>query len=225
MGSLGTDQTDHGTQIQVGAPFATLLKLPPQRNEPTRYAVGILPATSPPIADTRVGSVGGQVVKGHLVKLVVGGGGSHFQWEARKLHTEITYICPLKFVIELDPDISADTMTYVFSMDELLSTQEVLVETVGTVEGFKETPVVRTVPHTITPFPLHAELIYTSDAALAPEKAPTTSAVGTVECPACKMEMVVRDLRQHVGGHILDPEVRHIFLVVCVKSVPTQTHG
>ena len=47
---------------------------------------------------------------------------------------------------------------------------------------------------------LHADLIYTSDVVLAPETNPTTSAVGTVERTVYKMEMVVRDLRQHVGG-------------------------
>ena len=42
-------------------------------------------------------------------------------------------------------------------MDELLSTQEVLVESVGLVEGLKETPVMRAVPFTIAPLPLHAD--------------------------------------------------------------------
>ena len=130
----GTHQTDHATRLQLGAPFATLFKLPSQRNEPTTCAVGVLSATAPPSTDTRVGSMGGQVVKGHLTKLLVGGDGSLFEWEARKLRKETTYICPLRFEIELDPDMR---------VDELLSTQEVLVETVGLVEGFKETPVMR----------------------------------------------------------------------------------
>ena len=36
----------------------------------------------------------------------------------------------------LDLDTSVDKMMYVFSMDALLSTQEVLVETIWPVEGF-----------------------------------------------------------------------------------------
>eukprot|EP00904_Undaria_pinnatifida_P001475 jgi/Undpi1/11328/HiC_scaffold_30.g13626.m1 len=119
---------------------------------------------------------------------------------AKAVHRD--HICSIKFVIELDPDMSVGKMTYVFIMDELLSTQKVLVETVGLVEGFKKTPVMRTVPHTIAPIPLHADLIYTSDVAPTPEKVPASSAAGTVECAACKMEVVVRELRQRVGGHI-----------------------
>ena len=49
--------------------------------------------------------------------------------------------------------------------DELLSTKEVLVETVELVEVFKETPVMRTVSHTIDPSLPHADFIYTSDVA------------------------------------------------------------
>ena len=56
---------------------------------------------------------------------------------AKTVHRD--HICPLKFVIEQDPDMSVGKMTYVFIMDELLSAQKVLVETVGLVEGFKET--------------------------------------------------------------------------------------
>ena len=125
---------------------------------------------------------------------------SILEWEPLKLRTKITCICPLKVVIELDPGMSVDKTTYVFSMDELLSTQEVLIETVGLVEGVEETPVMRTVPHTIASFPLHADLSYTSDAARTSEEVPASSAVGTVECPACKMEVVVRELQQHVWG-------------------------
>ena len=65
------------------------------------------------------------------MKLLVGGDGSLVEWEARKLRTQTTYNCPLSFVIELDPDPSVDKITYVFSMDELLYTQGVLVEIVG----------------------------------------------------------------------------------------------
>ena len=62
--------------------------------------------------------------------------------------------------------------------------QEVPVEAVGLVEGFKETPVMRTVPHTIAPLPLHADFISTSSTARTSEKVPASSAAGTVECPA-----------------------------------------
>ena len=135
----GTDLTDYATLLPVGAPFATLFKLPSQRNEPSTYVIGALSATTPPKMDTRVGSVSRQVVKDHLMKLLVGVDCSLFEWEARKLRTETTYIRPLKFVMELDPDMSVGEMTYVFSTEKLLSTQEVLVGTVGLVERFKET--------------------------------------------------------------------------------------
>ena len=48
-----------------------------------------------------------------------------------------------------------DKMAYIFSMDDLLFTQEVLVETVGLVEGFGEAPVMRMFPYKI------AFLLYT----------------------------------------------------------------
>ena len=71
----------------------------------------------------------------------------------------------------------------------------------------------RTVPHTIAPLPLHADLIYTSDVAPTPEEVPASSAAGTVQCAACKMEVVVRELRQRVGGHIRETKVRTFCLL------------
>ena len=136
----GTDQTDYAIRLQAGAPLETLFKLPSKRNDHITDAVGVLSATAPPSTDTRVGSVGGQVVKGHLTKLLAGGNGQRFEWQARKLRTEVVYIYPLKFGIELDRNMSADKIACVFNMDELLSAQVVLVETVGLVEGFEETP-------------------------------------------------------------------------------------
>ena len=155
----GTDQTDYATRLQAGAPLATLFKLPSKRNDHITYAVGLLSATAPPSTDTRVGSVGGQVVKGHLTKLLAGGNGPRFEWEARKPRTEVIYIYPLKFRIYLDRNMSADKKACVSNMDDLLFAQVVLVETVGLVEGFQEPPVMRTVLHAIASLPLQADLI------------------------------------------------------------------
>ena len=66
---------------------------------------------------------------------------------------------------------------------------------------------------TVPPVPLYADLIYTSDAAGTSEEAPASSAAGTVECSACKMEVVVRELRQHVGGQIQETKVRPVCLL------------
>lgn len=99
MNAPGADQTDYATLLQVGAPLATLLKLPSQRNEPTTYAVWALSATVPPSMDTPVGSVDGKVLKGGFMKLLVGGDGSIFERGARKRRTGTTFTCPRKFVI------------------------------------------------------------------------------------------------------------------------------
>eukprot|EP00904_Undaria_pinnatifida_P000333 jgi/Undpi1/102/HiC_scaffold_1.g00102.m1 len=101
---------------------------------------------------------------------------------------------------ELDLDTSVDKMAYVLSMDELLFTQQALVETAGLVEGFKEILVMRTVPHTTVPPPLHADSIYTSDAARASEEVPASSAAGAAECPACKIEVVYGNCDNTLGG-------------------------
>ena len=70
----------------------------------------------------------------------------------------------------VDPDTSVVESMYLFSIDELLSTQELLVGTVSVVEGVKETHAMRTVPHTIAPLPPHADLIHTLDAARTSEE-------------------------------------------------------
>ena len=59
----------------------------------------------------------------------------------------------------------------------------------------------RTFPHTMASLPLHADLIYTSDAARTSEEVPASSSAGAVECPACKMEVVIRELQQPFEGH------------------------
>ena len=59
----------------------------------------------------------------------------------------------------------------------------------------------RTVPHTTALLPLHADLLYTLDVARTSAEVPESSVAGTVEFPACKMAMVARELRQHVGRH------------------------
>ena len=55
---------------------------------------------------------------------------------AKAAHRDHLYL-PSKVAMELDPDMSVDEMTYVFSTETLLSTQEVLVGTVGHVKRFK----------------------------------------------------------------------------------------
>lgn len=50
---------------------------------------------------------------------------------AKAAHIDHIYICPLNFVIKLDPGIRVGKMAYVLSMDELISTQEILVEIAG----------------------------------------------------------------------------------------------
>ena len=55
---------------------------------------------------------------------------------AKAAHRGHLYIYPLNFAIELNPDMNVDNMTYIFSMDELLSTQKVQVDTVGLAERF-----------------------------------------------------------------------------------------
>ena len=119
----------------------------------------------------------------------------------------------MKFVIELDPEMSTqDTLTYmftyVFSMDQLSTTQE-LVENVALVKGFMETPVVRKRNATSFVLPLHGDLIHTPANATGPGKAPVASAAGTVECPDCSSKVAVRN-SQHVGGHILHNKVDRV---------------
>ena len=71
----------------------------------------------------------------------------------------------------------------------------------------------RTVSQTTAPLPLHADLLYTSDEARTSEGVPASSAAGPVGRPAWKMEVVVRQLRQHVGGHLKDTKVRPVCLL------------
>lgn len=66
---------------------------------------------------------------GSRCQFVVGNSnGSLFEWEARELYTEITYICPVKTVIALDREMGVDKMTYVLQHGRVVVTQEVLVE-------------------------------------------------------------------------------------------------
>ena len=125
-------------------------------------------------------------------------------------------------MIELDLDTSVDKMAYVLSMDELLFTQQALVETAGLVEGYKEILVMRTVPHTIVPPPLHADSIYTSHAARASEEVPASSAAGAAECPACKIEVVYGNCDNTLGGILKRPRyaLSAFFIQVCARVNP-----
>lgn len=95
-------------------------------------------------------------------------------------------------------------------MDELSATQELLVESVVVVKVFTETPVVRK-NTTSCALPLHADLAHTPTDATGPGKTPVASAAGIVECPVCGSKMVMRNLRQRVGGHILHNKVQRVF--------------
>ena len=82
-------------------------------------------------------------MKGHLMKLllIVGGDGSFSSSGRRESCAQRPPLylpskrCDRTTVV--DPDTGVDEMAYVFSVDELLSTQEVPVETVGLVGGFR----------------------------------------------------------------------------------------
>lgn len=58
-----------GMRLGTGDPFAMLLKLPKQRSVPSTFALGILSALTSPSVDSRVGTAGGVIVKGRLMKL------------------------------------------------------------------------------------------------------------------------------------------------------------
>ena len=84
---------------------------PLQRNEPATYAVGVLSATAPS-TDTRVGSVGEQVVKEHLTKLLVGGDGP-LSSERRESCAQRPPLYPLSKLCNsasVDPETSVNMM-------------------------------------------------------------------------------------------------------------------
>ena len=54
-------------------------------------------------------------------------------------------------------------------------------------------------------------------------EAPASSAAGAIECPACKVEVIVRDLRQHVVGHLKDTKARNVRLLRTSMSSPKPT--
>lgn len=55
--------------LQAGDPFATLVKLPGQRNIRITYAPGVLTTSAPPGSDGRAEGFGWRVVKGKLIVL------------------------------------------------------------------------------------------------------------------------------------------------------------
>lgn len=188
--------------MQVGDPFATLFKLPKQRNKPTAYALGVLTASAPPSADDRVGGFGGHVVKGRLMEMAHGGDDSPIEWKARRLHTS-TYVCPLKLTMELNPDMT-DDLTYAFDKEGLSAVHELLVSTIDDVKGWGAVPVlVNTRPSMTPPLPLHVDLVHASVEAGASEGVSTSYIDGKAECMLCSLELPANKMRLHVGGHIL----------------------
>ena len=200
---------DWGKALQVGSPFATLFRLRAVGREPVRYCVGVLVVIAPP--EERGEAADGQVVKGQLlrIRLVGDGDGSTFEWEDRKLHTAHTYSCPLALVVELDPTLDMDKKTYLFTMDELITTHNLLRETVESVQGWTAIPDVRPTPRGKGgPLPLHGALTCTSSGDLGWEEVGAASVDGKVECPLCWFKVRPKQLLQHMGGHILEDEVR-----------------
>ena len=176
-----------------------------------RYCVGVLVVTAPPV-DGEAAS--GQVVKGQLLRISLVGedDGSTLEWESRKLHTATTYTCSLALVVELDPTLDMSKKTYVFSMDELITTQNVLQETAESVQGWEAVPDVRPPPRgNVAPLPLYDALTCKAGGALGEEDVPVASVDGKVECPLCFAEVVPKKLLQHMGGHILEDEVRRSY--------------
>ena len=102
--------------------------------------------------------------------------------------------------------------TYVFSMDELITTQNVLQETAESLQGWEAVPDVRTPPRgNVTPLPLHDALTCKAGGVLGEEDVPVASVDGEVECPLHLAEVVPKKLLQHMGGHILEDEVRRSY--------------
>lgn len=200
---------DSGTALQVGSPFAALFRLRAGRQQPVSYCVGVLVVTAPPAAGGEAAD--GQVVKGQLMRITLVGGdgdGSTFEWENRKLHTATTYSCSLALVEELNPTLEVDKQTYVFSMDELITTQHVLQAEVERVQGWAAVPDVRPPPRNqVAHLPLHDDLTCIAGGASGAEEVPTASVDGKVECPLCFSEVGAKLLPQHMGGHILQNEV------------------
>ena len=69
------------------------------------------------------------------MKLAAKNGSSVYEWEGRKLHVTTTYACSLALVVELDPRVNIDKVTYVFSTEELTTTLSVLQDTAESVQG------------------------------------------------------------------------------------------
>lgn len=91
------DDSGSLAKLETGDPFATLFKLPKTRDNPSTYALGVLSAIARPSADARVGTAGGVVVKGRLMKLIPDASGSTFEWTSQELDA-FSYACNLKLV-------------------------------------------------------------------------------------------------------------------------------
>lgn len=212
---------DSSSILQIGAPVATLFRIRSEPRQAPHYGIGIVIVTETPRA--AIEAADGQVVNGQLMKLVAEGGTSVFEWEGRLLHTDHTYSCPLPLVIELDPTMDMEKMTYAFSMDELTTTQHVLEETASCTLGWAALPTVGK-PKKGKPaaLPLHGDLICTPGGALAVGDIPAASVDGKVECPRCCLKVGAKALVQHMAGHILENEVR--VRVRCVQYFTSQHH-
>ena len=132
------------------------------------------------------------------------GGGGGASGDADVVATATTYTCSLALVVELDPTLDMSKKTYAFSMDELITTQNVLQETAESVQGWEVVPDVRPPPRgNVAPLSLHDALTCRAGGALGEEDVPVAAVDGKVECPVCFAEVVLKKLPQHTGGHIL----------------------
>lgn len=123
-------------------------------------------------------------MKGKRLQLVATGTGSTFEWANRKVHTTTSYSCSVALVIELDMTMDVDKVTYVFSMDEMNTTLNVLQGIAENVQGWAAVPHVRKPPRGHQdPLPLRDDLTCTSRGALGAGEVLAASVDGKLECP------------------------------------------
>lgn len=121
------------------------------------------------------------------------------------------YTCPLKLAMGFDPEIGVNA-TYVFNLAELTILRDVLVTTMADVKSWSSTPVMR---HTTSagtpPLLVHADLNYVFGEPEASEPGPASCPRGKVDCSKDSSHIGLSKLRLHVGGNILEDEVRHVY--------------
>lgn len=120
-----------------------------------------------------------------------------------------TYGCSLALVIELDPRMDMDKMTYVFSMEGLAATLTVLQQTAENVQDWAAFPDVNKPPRgKVAALPLHGDLTCTPGGALGAVEVLAASVEGKVEFPRCSLDVDAKKLLPHTAAHILENEVR-----------------